>query len=155
MNRKEILNRSLGGIIIGILLFYNCERNPVKSGELFTEYNIKQCVQLKSIAGRNYTNFNITVQDNSIVFNHFLNTYCNALDNNNLTLESTVEGNLIEVNEIFKGESIAKCMCSFPINGKIINLENKEYSIKFIHKIIIGDKLLNTSILYEGNVDLR
>lgn len=154
MNRREFLEKGFEGIIVGISLFYYCEKNPVKSGEFYTEYNIEKCLQLKSIAGRNEANINITVQDNTILFDHFLDTYCNALIDNYLTLEFKVEENLIEVSETFDGESVARCICSFPIKGKISNLEKKEYTVKFIYKIIVGDKI-NTSILYERNIDLR
>jgi hypothetical protein len=156
MNRREFLKKSLEGIVIGgiPLIYNNCDKNPVKSDELYTKYSIEKCLKSASKVVESKININIKVQDNNILFDHFLDTYCNALEDNYLSLDSKVEGNLIEVNEVFNGEAV-KCVCSFPIKGEITNLEKREYTIKFIYKGIVGGKLLGTSILYEGKVDLR
>jgi hypothetical protein len=78
----------------------------------------------------------IEVENNSIKFFQILSSYCNSPSD--IKLNYTKRENNIIIEEIFSPKrGIAKCMCEFPILGKIFNLEKGKYKISFIYKIKI------------------
>jgi hypothetical protein len=129
-NKKLIFIGIFVVALIGLAMFLNQFMfiNPLEtySGDFL--YEMKSC----GGAGEFKNNsVDIEVLDNSIKFTQILSTYCNA-DKDNLKLEYNRQGNVLEINEIFKSVTVTKCVCPFEIIGTISNLEKGVYKIKFV-----------------------
>lgn len=129
-NKKLIFIGIFVIALIGLALFLNQFMfiNPLETYSRDFWYEMKSC----GGAGEFKNNsVDIQILDNSVKFTQILNTYCNA-DKNNLKLKYNMQGNILEVNEIFKSMTVAQCICPLEITGTISNLEKGVYKIKFV-----------------------
>jgi hypothetical protein len=77
------------------------------------------------------------VKNHSLEFEHNLNIYCNA-NEENLKLELHKNKNTLEIREIFMSGTRTMCNCPIKIKGQINNLRAGKYTLLFVVEIADG-----------------
>jgi hypothetical protein len=118
-----------------VIVFYLDNRAQVITSGKYFNYTIGKCDQ--SEADFLPSNVQIETKNHSLEFEHNLNIYCNA-NEENLKLELHKNGNTLEVREIFTSDTRTMCNCPIKIKGKINNLKAGKYNLSFVVEIADG-----------------
>lgn len=79
--------------------------------------------------GRANTGMVAWLDERTLRFEHWLDTYCNAGDN--LKVRIAVSGRVITVNETYSGQPV-RCRCVFKISGEARDLRKGAYRIRAV-----------------------
>ena len=101
-----------------------------------------------------FTDSSITVSGTSVTFSHVLTTYCNAVVDSCLQVRPEVDGSTIVINEVFKGPAV-RCVCSFPVSGKVEGLAPGEYTLRFVYTVELADGPLESQEAASGSSTVK
>lgn len=110
------------------LLSYPAPADQPVAGFSEFQYEITSCSRSTELKDNS---IKITAIGNSINFSQTLNTYCN-INRDNLILKYNKAVSMLEVIESLEPTTVSRCVCPLKIVGKIDNLENGLYKVKFL-----------------------
>jgi hypothetical protein len=153
--RKNIIEIALLifllAVLMWVIIFYLNNRIQIIYPGKYFNYTIGKCDQLE--ADFLPSNVQIETKNHSLEFEHNLNIYCNA-DEENLKLELHKNGNTLEVREIFTSDTRTMCSCPIKIKGQINNLRTGNYTLSFIVDTEGGD-MSRAETIDERTIDIQ
>lgn len=147
----------LFSIFAGAALTCGCgPENPVDSqGTTSLSFAVSEC----GLAGRGgevtgFPDDAVTLSARTLVFSHSLSTYCNAKSENLVTLTYSLKPGDLEVREVFRGGAV-RCVCAFPVSGRITGLSPGEYEVRFVYEAIVDGNSLGQELLYRKTITVK
>lgn len=93
----------------------------------------------------------VVADGNDLIFRHVLTTYCNAQSDGALSVEPSIDGKQITLNEVFRGPAV-RCVCPIPIGGTIEDLAEGTYTVTIAYSVEIDGVVQEAEVLYETEV---
>jgi hypothetical protein len=115
------------GLLLILVAFVVAISPELLAGDM--EYRLTACDALRGEPAND--SIELVALSDSLTFSQVLNTYCNS-NSTNMQVSYSKKGYLLEVLEVFDGETAARCICPLKIQGRISNLEKGEYYLRFV-----------------------
>jgi hypothetical protein len=151
--------KALAGALLTGLLISGCgsdDTNPVSQavvdGIVFS-FRATPCAGASTRAPTTFPDDALRVSGNAIEYGYSLATYCNALSAGARSTVPAVDGTTIVLTELFEGPAV-RCVCSFPMEGRVEPLAPGTYTIRFVYHAILteGGGNLEPQLLHEATV---
>lgn len=135
LKRKNLLRMSGVSVLILISFTLNILSLKGSSNTLTFDYEINKCTDYDGLPSWDDNRLNVSIIDQSIVFNQKLILNCVA-SKDNLQLKLTESGENLTITQKFNYSFVANCNCPVFINGSIFNLKYEFYTLTFNLEIV-------------------
>ncbi|WP_455142853.1 hypothetical protein [Candidatus Hodarchaeum mangrovi] len=128
LKRKNLLRMSGVSVLILISFTLNILNSMGSANTLMFDYEINICTDCGGIPSWDDNGLNVSIIDQSIVFNQKIILNC-VVNKDNLQLKLTESGENLTITEKFDYSIVANCNCPVFIIGSISNLKYECYTL--------------------------